>query len=99
MQQRLKGVVVLNDERVANVSSGEGMGQLCQLQTSLQRPGWVISDDGQSVDAIAKASVEWSGAWPLLRVEAWVQVTAPAVRPGPWRILLGVPSVPRDKCQ
>ncbi|KAG7228879.1 hypothetical protein INR49_008657 [Caranx melampygus] len=73
VQQWLKGVLVLDDERVADVTSGEGVGQLCQLQTGLQRPGRIISDDGQSVDAVAEASVERSGAWPLLRVKAWVR--------------------------
>lgn len=51
------------------------------------------------MNAIAEATVEGGGARSLLRVQAGAQVTAPAVRPGPRRILLGVPSVPKDICQ
>lgn len=51
------------------------------------------------MNAVAEATVEGGGARSLLRVQAGAQVTAPAVRPGPRRILLGVPSVPKDICQ
>lgn len=98
-QQRLKGALVLDDEGIANLTSGEPVGQLCELQTGLQWPSWIISENRQRVDAVAEASVERSGARALLRVQTGARVTAPAVRPGPRRILLGVPSALRDKCQ
>lgn len=98
-QQRFKGALVLDDKGIADVTPGEPMGQLCQLQTCLQWPDRKISENRQRVDAVAESSVQWSGARPLLRVQAGTRVTTPAVRPGPWRIRLGVPSVPRDKCQ
>lgn len=94
-QQRLKGALVLDDKGIANMTSGEPVGQLRQLQTRLQWPDGIISENRQSVDAVAEASVQRSGAGPLLRVQAGARVTAPAVRPRPRRILLGVPSVPK----
>lgn len=98
-QQRLKGALVLKDKRIANLTCSQPVGQLCQLQTCLQWPGRIISENGQRVEAVAEAAVERRRARPLLWVQARAGVAAPAVRPGPWRILLRVPSVPKDKCQ
>lgn len=98
-RRRVKVVLVLDDKGTAGLTPGRPLRQLRQLQTCLQRPSWVISENGQRVNAVAEATVEGGGARSLLRVQAGAQVTAPAVRPGPWRILLGVPSVPKDKCQ
>lgn len=98
-QQRLKVGLVLDHEGTGGLSPGQPLRQLRQLQTCLQRPRWVISENRQRVDAVAEATVEGGGARSLLRVQAGAQVTAPAVRPGPGRILLGVPSVPKDICQ
>lgn len=98
-RRRVKVVLVLDDKGAAGLAPGGPLRQLRQLQTCLQRPSWVISENRQRVNAVAEATVEGGGARALLRVQAGAQVTAPAVRPGPWRILLGVPSAPKDKCQ
>lgn len=94
-QQRFEAVGVGDDEGAARRTSARSLGQLRELQTCLQRPRWVISENRQRVDAVTEPPVEGGRARPLLRVQAGAQVTAPAVRPGPRWVLLGVPSVPK----
>lgn len=69
------------------------LSQSVQLEARLQRPSWIISENRQRVHAVAEASVQGSGAGPLLRAQAGAGVKAPAEPPGSGRILLSIPSV------
>lgn len=94
----LQGALVLDDEGTAGVTSGEPAGHLRELQTGLQRPdGVVVAEHGQRVHAVAQAPVQRRRAGPPLSVRARARVSTPAVRPVPGRVLLRVPSVPRER--
>lgn len=57
-QHRFEAVWVGDDKRTASWTSAHSLGQLGELQSCLQRPSWVISENRQRVDAVAEASVE-----------------------------------------